>query len=77
MNHRTYPKDGIKKAKETIQELKARINYLEKENKFLRDEIQDRMKPIRERKNSNKVGSTLEDWKKDFVKRFRKEVLNK
>lgn len=74
MRHKTFPKNKEKKLKETIQELKARINQLEKENKFLNQELQGR---IQVAKPKSKVQSSFDEWRIDFLKRYRKEVLGK
>lgn len=72
----TFPKDGLKKANETIQELKAIIRQNEKDNRLLREELENIMKPVRKRKHHidrNKM--PMDEWRVDFVKRFKKEVL--
>lgn len=79
-SHRTFPKEGIKKDKETIRSLRAELKSKDREIKFLRDELNNVMKPQRTRK-PQQVEVTpevqYEDWKKDFVKRFKRDVLDK
>ena len=72
--HRSFPKEREKKLKETIQELKSKINFLEKENKFLKQELEGRIQP---RKEKSHVELSPEEWRQDFLRRFKKEVLNK
>jgi hypothetical protein len=74
--NKTFPKEGTKKDKQTIRALKAQISALEKEIRFLERELLNIMKPVRERKVV-KPDPTFEDWRKDFLKRFKKEVLSK
>lgn len=77
-SHRSFPKDREKKLKETIKELKSQINHLEKQNKFMKDEAINLLKPVRERKVIvDKSKLSFDDWRKDFVKRFEREVLKK
>lgn len=71
MRHKTFPKDREKKLKDTIKELKAHINYLEKENKFLNAELQGR---IPSTKPKAKVELSHEEWRRDFLKRYKREV---
>lgn len=72
---KTFPKEGIKRDRQTIRDLKSQLNKAEKEIRFLRRELLATMKPERER--SIKSDPSFEDWRKDFIKRFRKEVLDK
>lgn len=72
----TFPKEGVKKDKQTIRDLKAQINKLEKEIRFLERELLAIMKPVRERKPV-KPDPSFEEWRRDFLKRFKKEVLDK
>ena len=41
MRNKTFPKEGEKKLKETIQKLKARNKYLEKKIKFYENKLLD------------------------------------
>lgn len=76
MRGKTFPKEGSKKLNETIRDLKALLQRKEKEITFLKNEIENIVKPIRTRKSQNRPepGSIL--WRQDFLKRFKKEVLN-
>lgn len=75
---RTFPKEGVKKDKETIRDLKAELRQRDKEIRFLRQELEHVAKPARERKpHVDQKDRSYEDWRKDFLKRHRKEVLGK
>lgn len=50
------------------------MNQLEKENKFLKLELEGRISP---KKEKSKVEITHEEWRQGFLKRYKKEVLNK
>ena len=77
MNHRTFPKENKKKLNETIKDLKALVRQQQKEIKFLRNEIENVMKPIRTRNpHVEKEQLSTEEWRKDFIKRFKRDVLN-
>lgn len=71
----TYPKDGERKLKETVRQLKNELGRLRKENNILRNEIENIVKPPRPRKEHVEEKSpkmmTREEWRKDFVKRFK------
>lgn len=75
MSHRTFPKEGHKKDKQTIKDLREELSQMHKENAFLRQEIKNLVKPNRERKLEPEM--TDEERRKDFVTRFKREVLNK
>lgn len=78
MSHRTFPKEGLKKEKETIRELKSKLRQCLKEIQFLKNEIQNIMKPTRDRKpHLDKTDFSYEKWRKEFVRRWKKEVLGK
>lgn len=69
-NRTTYPKEGERKLKETIRELRAEITRLEKENRLLNEEIQNIVKPVRTRKTHQDTRKmTNEEWRKDFLRR--------
>lgn len=72
---KTFPKDGMKKLKQTISDLKAENRRLIKENNFLRAEIENLAKPSRKRKKNITLDGSHEQWRKDFLKRFRRQVL--
>jgi len=75
----TYPKDGDGKLRETVKQLKMENARLKKENSRLFHELQNVMKPVRPRKehveNRNQQGEkrelTHEEWRQDFVKKFK------
>lgn len=71
MKHKSFPKEGIKKLKETIQELKALVRELEIQNKILKDELNNIVKPSRSRKVHEPLKPGSEAWRKDFVKRVK------
>jgi len=76
MRNKTFPKENQKKLNETIRDLKAELRQKDKEIKFLRDEIDNIKKPVRERKKHEQtVEPTHEEWKKDFIMRFKRDVL--
>jgi hypothetical protein len=76
VNRKTFPKEGIKKDRQTIRDLKALISKLEKEIRFLQRELLATMKPGRDPK-PDKSDTSFEEWRKDFLARFKKEVLGK
>ena len=73
MRSKTFPKENVKKLNETIRDLKALLKQKEKEIKFLRDEVENLMKPVRVRKNHQEL--THEQAREDFVKRLKREVF--
>jgi hypothetical protein len=75
MSNKTFPKENQKKLNETIRDLKAELRNRDKEIKFLRDEINNITKPARTRKVHIELEPGSEAWKKDFIRRFKKEVL--
>lgn len=76
--HRSFPKDGIKKEKSIIRDLKAKLNFYIKENAFLKRELQHIMNTSRVVKEKIKEPkATLETWRQDFLKRYKEEVLDK
>jgi cell division protein FtsB len=70
---RTFPKENQKKLNQTIRELKAQILKLQKENIFLSSEIDNLVKPARVRKSH--VNDSPEQWRVNFIKKFKKDVL--
>ena len=57
---------------ETIQKLRAELRQVKKEKKILEEEIQNIMKPVRSRKKHvDRAKMTSEEWRKDFVQRFK------
>lgn len=69
MPHKTFPKEGIKKLKETIRDLKTRINELEKEIRFLKSELVNTI-PDEEDVTLTKELSR-EEWRKEFLRRIK------
>lgn len=71
----TYPKDGERKLREIIRQLKTEVGRLRKENFILRSELNNIMKPERPRKEhveeKGPQKMTREQWRKDFVKKFK------
>lgn len=70
--HKTFPREGSKKLKETIQdqkayirELEARVEFLERQLNISSDEVEP--EPQTELTPEEK----LEQWRKDFVKRIK------
>lgn len=76
MRRTTFPKENQKKSNETVRDLKALLKKKDKEIKFLRDEIDNIKKPVRARKaHAEQREPTLEEWKSDFIARFKRDVL--
>lgn len=69
MSHKTFPKDGIKKLKETIRNLKSEIKRLEAENRFLKGELVNTI-PNKE-PAPEKLDLSQDDWRKDFLRRIK------
>ena len=70
----SYSRNDDRRHRNTIKELKAMVNQLRKENRLLRQELDNIMKPERPRKEHVEESPkmmTKEDWRRDFVKRFR------
>jgi hypothetical protein len=77
--HRTFPKEGIKELKQAIRDLKSEIKQKDKQIKFLEAELENIVKPARERK-PHKTGPderSYDERRQDFMKRFRRDVLEK
>lgn len=75
-SNRTFPKENQKKLNEIIHELRATLRQKDKEIKFLHDEIENLVKPVRTRlPHVEREKLSHEDWKKDFLKRMRIEVF--
>ena len=76
MRGRTYPKENQKRLNETIRDLKAELRQRDKEIKFLRDELDNVTKPAMERRTHvEKDKLSQEQWRADFIKRFKRDVL--
>lgn len=71
----TYPKDGERKDRETIRQLRKQVSQLRKENSILRNEIENVMKPVRSRKEHVEQKSpqvmTENEWRQEFIRKFR------
>jgi hypothetical protein len=75
--HRSFPKDGLKKEKSIVRDLKAKLNFYIKENAFLKRELQNIMKNSRTIKEKIQAPkATFETWRQDFLKRYKEEVLD-
>jgi hypothetical protein len=82
-----YPKDGERKQNETIKQLKREVSRLSKENRILRDEVENIVKPVRPRKDpvaqkrerearldateDPAKTMTQDEWRKDFIAKFK------
>lgn len=76
MRNRTFPKENQKKLNETIRELKALVRKQQKEISFLKEEIENLVKPVRVRKPQGERPEPGSDaWRQDFIKRFKRDVL--
>lgn len=73
--HRTFPKENQKKLNETIKELRALLKQKEKQIRFLEEELENLLKPVRTRKKEVKLEPGSDEWRMDFVKRLKKEVF--
>lgn len=71
----TYPKNGERRLRETVKDLKSQVNQLRKENRVLRQELDNIMKPERSRREHVEEKSpktmTQDEWRKDFIKRHK------
>ena len=71
----TYPKNGERRLRETVKDLKSMLNQLRKENRVLRQELENIMKPERTRREHVEEKSpkmmTQDEWRLDFIKHFR------
>jgi hypothetical protein len=77
MRNRTYPKENQKKLNETIRDLKAELKHCRKELDFYKREVDHLVKPVRDRKPHVEKDKLSEaEWRKDFIRRFKKEVLD-
>lgn len=73
--NRTYPKENQKKLNETIRELRSALRKKEKETKFLHDELNNIMKPVRDRKTHvEKDKLEYDEWRKDFITRWKRDT---
>lgn len=74
----TYPKDHERKTRETIRQLKNEVSRLRKRERILMDELNNVMKPVRQRKEHVEEKSpkkmTQEEWRSDFMRRFKPEL---
>lgn len=76
MRNRTFPKENQKKMNETIRDLKSELKQRDKHIKFLEQEIENLVKPVRTRRQHVEQPKLTEaEWKVDFIRRFKKEVL--
>jgi len=76
LRNRTYPKENQKKLNGIIKELKSDNLKLRKERDFYKKELDNLRKPVRTRKGHvEKPKLTDEEWNKDFILRFKREVL--
>lgn len=70
---RTFPKEREKKLKQKIQELRSRLRSVEKENRILKDELSNIMKPVRRRRtHKTQRKHTYEDWRTRFLEEVRR-----
>jgi hypothetical protein len=61
---------------EVIRDLKALLRQKEKEIRFLRDELENLTKPVRDRKTHvEKDKLSQDEWRKDFIRRYKRDVL--
>lgn len=74
MHNRNFPRENKKKMNQIIRDLKSKLSQKDKEIKFLHAELENIVKPVRERKPTEKA-PTREEWRRDFLRRFKKDVL--
>jgi uncharacterized membrane protein YgaE (UPF0421/DUF939 family) len=78
MRNKTFPKENQKKLNETIRDLKAALRQVEKERDFYKNEVEALVKPTRTRKQHIEQPKMSEaEWRLDFLRRYRTEVLGK
>ncbi len=74
----TYPKDGEQKLRDAVQKLRVQVGRLRKENRTLRDELSNIIKPVRPRKAHVKQKSpekmTQDEWRNDFIKKYKPKI---
>ena len=71
------PKDGLRKAKETIHDLKSELSQAHKEIRFLKNELESVMRHPRVRNvKAPEPVQSYDEWRRDFLHRFKTEVLN-
>lgn len=77
MRSKTFPKENQKKLNGTIRELKAKLKHVEKERDFYKEEVENITKPQRDRKTHQDKPPEMDhdSWRKDFLKRYKREVL--
>lgn len=75
---KSFSKENEGQLKKTISILKSDIRYLLKQNKILKDELRNIMKPVRKRRKhwtqKSPKKMTREEWSRDFIKRFKPRV---
>ena len=72
---RTFPKENEKKLKDKIQRLRGQINQLQKENRILKDELVNILKPVRKRKSHKEQPKlTSDEWRKKFVEEVKADL---
>lgn len=72
---KTFPKENEKKLTDKIQSLRGRIKQLEKENRILKDELLNIMKPVRRRKTHKPQPKfTSDEWRKQFVAEVKEDL---
>jgi len=78
--HKTFPKEGEKKLKDTIQTLRSRNRYLEKkikfyENKVVEDEgVLIKGETSHHHLKTDEINKKKEDFRKEFLRKFRESI---
>jgi hypothetical protein len=87
----SYPKDGDRKLRETVKDLKKIAGQLRKENEMLKRELENIVKPVRQRKERTKAEQekyldsledpaktmTQDEWRKSFIREFKPRIDRK
>lgn len=80
---KTFPKEGEKKLKDTIQKLKARNRYLEKKIKFYENKVVENEglfiegETIQPHLKADEIANKKEDFRKEFLRKFRESIKGK
>ena len=65
---KTFPKENERKLKDQIQKLKDRLKKVEKENRIMKAELSNIMKPVRKRRrHKEQPKQTFDIWREQFL----------
>lgn len=75
---KSFPKENERKLKDQIQKLKAKLKQVEKENKVMKAELQNIMKPVRKRRrHKEQPKQTFEVWREQFLAEVKESFKNR